>query len=126
MCVITKVCHLYTFVDYFNINTLFLSNWYLDNIWIIIPWTYLSCMLMDYAILYASIIYYHHMLVYLGCWGQVAGITIWVVCSTVVFIEHPDEVGYLSCLVIIFIYISYLGLELIYAVILCVVVYPMP
>jgi hypothetical protein len=26
ICVIIEVCHLYTFVDYFNINTLFSSN----------------------------------------------------------------------------------------------------
>jgi hypothetical protein len=44
----------------------------------------------------------------------------------VVFIECLDEVGSLSCLVIIFIYIAYLGLELISAVIPSVVVYPMP
>jgi hypothetical protein len=44
----------------------------------------------------------------------------------VVFIEHLDEVGYLSCLVSIFVYIAYLILELIFAVIPFVVVYPMP
>jgi hypothetical protein len=33
------------------------------------------------------------------------------------FIEHLDEVGYLSCLVSIFVYIAYVGLELIFAVI---------
>jgi hypothetical protein len=43
-----------------------------------------------------------------------------------VLIERPDEVGSLSCLVIIFIYISYLGLESISVVIMAVVVYPMP
>jgi hypothetical protein len=43
-----------------------------------------------------------------------------------VFIERPDEVGSLSCLVRIFVYITYLRLELIYAVIPSVVVYPMP
>jgi cytochrome c oxidase subunit IV len=43
-----------------------------------------------------------------------------------VFIERLDEVGSLSCLVSIFIYIAYLRLELIYTVILSVVVYPMP
>jgi hypothetical protein len=31
------------------------------------PWAYLLCMLMDYASLYANIIYNFHMLVYLGC-----------------------------------------------------------
>jgi hypothetical protein len=56
----------------------------------------------------------------------VVGINIWVECSMVVFIEHLDEVGSLSCLVRIFIYIEYLGLELISAIILYVVVYPMP
>jgi hypothetical protein len=43
-----------------------------------------------------------------------------------VFIEHSDEVGSLSCLVSIFIYIAYLGLELIYEVIPSFVVYPIP
>jgi hypothetical protein len=33
------------------------------------------------------------------------------------FIEHMDEVGFLSCLVRIFVYIAYLGLELISAII---------
>ena len=33
-----------------NRNTLFSSNWYLANIWIIIPWVYLLWMLMDYVI----------------------------------------------------------------------------
>jgi hypothetical protein len=42
-----------------------------------------------------------------------------------VLIEHPDEVGSLSCLVIIFIYIAYLRLELISIVIPSIVVYPM-
>ena len=93
ICAVTKVCHLCTSTDYFNRNTLLSSNWYLENIWIIIPWEYFSCMLMDYVDLYANIIYYHHMLVYLGCWGQVAGIKIWAVCSMVVFIERLDEVG---------------------------------
>jgi hypothetical protein len=37
------------------------------------------------------------------------------VCSTVVFIERLDEVGSLSCLDSIFIYIAYLGLDLISA-----------
>jgi hypothetical protein len=44
----------------------------------------------------------------------------------VVFIERLDEVGSLSCLVSMFVYIAYLRLELISAVILSVVVYPMP
>jgi hypothetical protein len=43
-----------------------------------------------------------------------------------VSIEHPDEVGYLSGLVRIYIYIEYLRLELISEVILSVMVYPMP
>jgi hypothetical protein len=33
------------------------------------------------------------------------------------FIKRPDEVGSLSCLVSMFVYIAYLRLELIYAVI---------
>jgi hypothetical protein len=44
----------------------------------------------------------------------------------VVFIEHLEEVGFLSCLVSIFIYIAYLGLELISVVISSIVVYPIP
>jgi hypothetical protein len=43
-----------------------------------------------------------------------------------VFYERPNEVGTLSCLVRIFIYIAYLRLELISTVILSVVVYPKP
>ena len=126
ICVVIEVCHLCTSANYFNINTLFSYNWYLTNIRIIIPWAYLSCMLMDYAILYANIIYYHHMLVYLGCWGHVADINLWVACSMVVFIERSDEVGSWSCIVRFFFYIEYLGLELISTVIPYVVVYPMP
>jgi hypothetical protein len=44
----------------------------------------------------------------------------------VVFFKRPDKVGSLSCLVSIFVYISYLRLELISAVIPSVVVYSMP
>jgi hypothetical protein len=50
-------------------------------------------MLMDYASLYANVIYNFHMLVYLGYLGQVAGIKISVVSSTMAFLERPDEVG---------------------------------
>ena len=109
-CANIEVCHLSIFVYFFNRNICFSSNWYLPNIWIIIPWVYLSWMLMDYSILYAKNICYHHMIVYLGCCGQVAGIEFWVECSIVVFIEWSKEVGYLSCLVRIFIYVEYLGL----------------
>ena len=123
ICAITEACHLCTSTDYFNRNNLFSSNRYLANIWIIIPWAYLSCMLMDYANVYANIIYYHHMLVYLNCWVEVVGIKLWVACSTVVFIECLEEVGSLYFPVGIYIYISYLGLELISAVILSIVVY---
>jgi hypothetical protein len=49
-----------------------------------------------------------------------------VECSMVVFIERPDEVGSLSCLFSMFVYIKYLRLELISAVILSIVAYPMP
>jgi len=98
-CFVTKVCWLYTYFDYFNRNSLFSYNWYLPNIWIIIPWAYLSCMLMDYANLYSNIIYYHHILAYLGCWGKVVGIKPWVACSTMVFIELSDEVGSWPCLI---------------------------
>jgi hypothetical protein len=69
-------------------------------------------MLMDYAIEY-----YNHMLALLGCLGLVAGILLWVRCSTMDFIKCMDEVGLLYCLVSIFVYISYLILELISAVI---------
>jgi energy-converting hydrogenase Eha subunit E len=48
---------------------------------------------MDYVIECANIIYYHHILVLLGCLGLVAGISLWVKCSMVDFIEHLDEVG---------------------------------
>jgi hypothetical protein len=44
----------------------------------------------------------------------------------VVFTKLPDEVGSLSCLASISIYISYLGLELISIEIFSVVVYPIP
>jgi hypothetical protein len=44
----------------------------------------------------------------------------------VVFFERLDEVGSLSCLVRIFVYITYLRLELISIVIMFVMVYPMP
>jgi hypothetical protein len=67
ICIVIEVCHLFTSVDYFNRNTIFLSNGYLENILIIIPWEYLSCILMDYAKLYSNITYYHHMLMYIGC-----------------------------------------------------------
>jgi hypothetical protein len=40
----------------------------------------------------------------------------------VFFIERPNEVGYLSCLVSMFLYIAYLRLELVSAVIPFVVV----
>jgi hypothetical protein len=70
---------------------------------------------MDYAIKCANIIYYHHMLVFLGCCRLVAGILLWVKCSMVYFIKRLDEVGFLSCLVSILVYISYLRLELISA-----------
>jgi hypothetical protein len=50
-------------------------------------------MLMDYVNLYDDIIYYHHMLVYLGFLGQVVAIKLWVACSMVVFFERLDEVG---------------------------------
>jgi hypothetical protein len=43
-----------------------------------------------------------------------------------VFIERLDEVGPLSCLVSIFVYIAYLGLELISEFIQSFVVYPFP
>jgi hypothetical protein len=72
---------------------------------------------MDYVIYYANIIYCHHMLVLLGCRGLVAGISLWVKCSTVDFIEHLDEVGLSSFLASIFVYIAYLRVELIFAVI---------
>jgi hypothetical protein len=44
----------------------------------------------------------------------------------VVFYERPNEVGSLSCLVSIYIYIKYFILEFIYEIIPSVVVYPMP
>jgi hypothetical protein len=31
------------------------------------PWAYLLCMFMDYASLYANIVYHFHMFAYLGC-----------------------------------------------------------
>ena len=74
VCASTKVCHICTYVDHFNRNTIFSSNWYLENIWIVIPWAYFSWMLMDYANLYSNMIYHHHMLAYLGCWGKVIGV----------------------------------------------------
>jgi hypothetical protein len=40
------------------------------------------------------------------------------------FIKHLDEVGLLSCLASIFVYIAYLRRELIYVVISSIVVYP--
>jgi hypothetical protein len=70
---------------------------------------------MDYGIECGNIIYYHHILAFLGCSGLVAGILLWVKCSTVEFIERLDEVGLLSCLASIFVYIAYLILELIFA-----------
>jgi hypothetical protein len=51
-------------------------------------------MLMDYDHLYFGIVYYHHIIMYIGFWGQVAGIKLWVACSTVVFFERSDEVGF--------------------------------
>ena len=45
------------------------------------------------------------------------GVLLWVKCSTVDFIERLDEVGLLSCLANIFVYIAYLRLELISVVI---------
>ena len=45
------------------------------------------------------------------------GILVWVKCSMVDFIEHLDEVGILSCLASIFVYIAYLRIELISAII---------
>jgi hypothetical protein len=72
---------------------------------------------MDYAIECANNIYYHHMLVLLGCWGLAAGILLWVKCSTMDFIERLDEANLLSFFVRIFVYIEYLRLELISTVI---------
>jgi hypothetical protein len=68
---------------------------------------------MDYAIECAKIVYYHHMLAFLGCCGLVAGIFLWVKCSTMYFIEHLDEVRLLSYITSIFVYIAYLRIELI-------------
>jgi hypothetical protein len=42
---------------------------------------------------------------------------LWFKCSTVDFIEHLNEVGLLSCLASIFVYIAYLRIELISVVI---------
>jgi hypothetical protein len=72
---------------------------------------------MDYAIECASILYYHHMLSFLGCQALVSGIFLWVKCSTMDFIERLDEVGILYFLSSIFVYIAYLRIELISAVI---------
>jgi hypothetical protein len=72
---------------------------------------------MDYVIECANIIYYHHMLVFLGCSGLVVGVLLWIKCSMVDFIERLDKVGLLSYVDSIFVYIAYLRLELIYAVI---------
>jgi hypothetical protein len=54
ICVVTEVCHLCTYVDYINRNTLFSSN-YMCKYLYYFPWAYLLYMLMDYASLYANI-----------------------------------------------------------------------
>ena len=103
----TEVCNIFTSADHLLIEILFSHPIDILKIyWIIIPWAYLSCLLMDYAIECANIIYYHHMLVLLGCWGLVAGIFLWFKVSTMDFIECLDEVGLLSCLSSIFAYIK--------------------
>jgi hypothetical protein len=72
---------------------------------------------MNYAIECANIIYYLHMLALLGFLGLVVGISLWVKFSMVDFIERLDEVGILSCIASIFVYITDLIRELISAVI---------
>ena len=114
----TEVCNSFTSIDYILIEILFSRPInYLANIWIFIPWAYLLWMLMDYAIECDKIIDYHHMVLFLGFWGQVVGVFLWVKCSMVDFIEHLDGVGILSYLDSIFFYIAYLRLELISVVI---------
>jgi hypothetical protein len=71
-----------------------------------IPWVNFLLILMDYDIECANIIYYYHILVFLSCLGLVIGVLLWVKRSMVVFIEHLDEVGLLSCLASIFVYIA--------------------
>ena len=54
ICVIEKVCHLCTYVDYINRNIIFSSN-YMLQIFVLVSMAYLLYMLMDCAILYANV-----------------------------------------------------------------------
>ena len=52
-----EVCNIFTYVDHLLIEILFSRPIDILQIyWIIIPWVYLSCLLMDYAIECANII----------------------------------------------------------------------
>ena len=81
---------------------------------------------MDYASVGDNISVLYYILGYICYWGQILGFKNWIESSMNDFFELPVEVQTFIFDVIMYIYMAYLGLELIYGVILSVVVHPKP
>ena len=86
---------LYTSIYYINRNTFFSSNSCCKCLYYF-HWVYFVNMFMECGRLCSNNLYLVYMLVWLGCWGQVASEEHWIERSTMVFFIHPVEVRVLS------------------------------